>query len=244
MSTNIETRKLISALKRVLRIKKVKYRDIAKHLNLAESTVKRFMSECDIDLNRLIVICSFVGMSLHDLMHESEIQSELRFTIEQESFLAEHISHLCFFLELNDGKAVEEISSKYKLSKSSVDHYLLGLEQIKLIDIDEDGNPILRSFGTTVMWDDRGPIGQRYSSYYLKEMTARAQKHLINNSELCLRIGLRRLSTHNWKNFKEDIDTVLAKYRNLSSKGGDQPVQYLFISDLWHDSFFDRIDNI
>ena len=72
-------------LKRTLRAKGVTYRDLAKHLGLSESGVKKMFLAKDLPLGRLIEIAEWLGVSAADLvrlMENEEIAEVLKISPE------------------------------------------------------------------------------------------------------------------------------------------------------------------
>jgi DNA-binding Xre family transcriptional regulator len=61
MSTTID---LIHALKKELKAAHMTYADLARHLDMAESSVKRMLSKGDMPLSRIDAICRALGSTL------------------------------------------------------------------------------------------------------------------------------------------------------------------------------------
>ena len=62
-----ESKLLITALKRCLKLRGVTYKDLALSINLSESSVKRLFASNNLSLQRFEQVCEVVGMSIFDL---------------------------------------------------------------------------------------------------------------------------------------------------------------------------------
>ena len=62
-----ESKLLVSALKRCLKMKGVTYKDLAKLMNLSESSVKRLFASNNLSLQRFEQGCEILGLSSFDL---------------------------------------------------------------------------------------------------------------------------------------------------------------------------------
>jgi len=72
-----QTSALLKTLKKELKAHGLTYVDVAKHLNLAQASIKRLFSEENISLARLDQICQMMNLEISDLvkgMHKQQGQ--------------------------------------------------------------------------------------------------------------------------------------------------------------------------
>lgn len=128
----------LMALKKALKAKNILYRDIAKALDLSESSVKRILSNKSLSLERLEEICRVAELSLADIIKAANLDEGRRvrmFTVEQEKALAENARLLHFFMMLQEGKTPQKIEKEYEISATEIKKYLFHLDKLNLIEL-------------------------------------------------------------------------------------------------------------
>lgn len=95
---------ILKELKKVMRQRRVTYKQIAKSLEISEVTVKRLFSAQDGSLNRLInsEICQLFGFSFLDFassLANREVQV-FKFSEKQELFFSRNQNYFEFFSEI------------------------------------------------------------------------------------------------------------------------------------------------
>jgi transcriptional regulator with XRE-family HTH domain len=246
-----QTVRLFATIKSLMKQRGLKYRDLADHLGLALPTVKKFMADGTIDLERLVRVAELLGTTLADLtaMARQAGDAVLTFTPAQEEFFAEHMAFFCFFSELNAGKTPRQIADEHGLTAASVRRYLKELERIGLIERHAGDAVRLLKRGEFTVWDDFGPMGRTYARYYVKAMADRALKSLDAPGALALWTGSRGLTPGQYAAFKEELDELVERYRavtvgNRAAQVRGDSVQFLFVVDQWKDPYFDAIPNL
>ena len=111
-----ETRQLVDALKRCLKMRGLTYRALAQRINLSEASVKRLFSDHSFSLKRLEQICGALEISLADLVRMVDRGSSRSTTLslEQEQALARDPALLSYFYLLLNGCTEAEIQSGYE----------------------------------------------------------------------------------------------------------------------------------
>ncbi|WP_413586922.1 helix-turn-helix domain-containing protein [Bdellovibrio sp. HCB274] len=136
---DIQIQKIKSVLKDQLKKRKMTYEDLAEELEVSVPTIKRWMGDHDLGLNDLFRICEILELNLSDLhalsANAKASQSPTRLSDEQQKFLVKNMNYLAFFMQIHDGKTPQEIAERYKLTKLSVDKYLVKLENLGLIKV-------------------------------------------------------------------------------------------------------------
>lgn len=175
MGQNESFQVTIKTLKRILRSKKISYRDLAQRLGLTESGIKKIFTAKDCSFSRLNEICQIAGIKLADLLKEQDGNDleDVSYTEEQQQYFLKHRDCLHFFWKLAfERLSVEEIQSQEKLSTSQTFLYLKKLDDLKLIHLDVGGKvrvprvKRIRSFG-------KGPLIEKlyleWSQQFMKE---------------------------------------------------------------------------
>ncbi len=131
-------------LKKALKSRKVKYARLAREMGLSESGVKKMLNGKDLSFNKLSQILAAAEISVPDFFQTMGEGSplELRLTEKQEEFFLKHPNYYNFFLQLLseelDWKTLKKL---HELTQTSVDRYLLKLDQLGLIEL-HPGNEV------------------------------------------------------------------------------------------------------
>lgn len=128
---------LMGELKKILRRKKIRYKDLAESLEMSESSVKRLMSAEDASLSKLEAICEVAGISFFDLVSlcKDEKAEELFLSPELVKFFSKNTHYFYFFhLLYEEGMSVQEVAKQYSLNSKSVTKYLRKLEDLELLE--------------------------------------------------------------------------------------------------------------
>ncbi len=163
-----ETRQLIVTLKRCLRARGITYRQLARAVNLSESSVKRVFAEESFTLSRLERVCVVLGMSVGELVRlaaasrgtTDDAQSH-SLTLEQEKTLASDASLLaCFYLLLN-GRTVEQAERRLGMTPKAMRAVLRRLAAARLLDV-AGRNTVNLHATLPIAWRPHGPVRRLY----------------------------------------------------------------------------------
>jgi len=158
-----ETRQLVEALKRGLKMRGLTYRALAERINLSEASVKRLFSERSFTLRRLEQVCGVLEISLGELvrMVERESSRPTTLSLEQEQELARDPALLSyFFLRLN-GSTDAEIRLGYEFEPQQIEKLRARLVELGLIDASSRRGQRLR-VGRQILWRKDGPVRRAY----------------------------------------------------------------------------------
>lgn len=128
-----------NALKKIIRTKKLTYREIAKNINMSESGLKKLMASEDCSLSKLGEICHAVGVSIEEVYEllKNSPRTPVTFSKKQEEAFIKNPSLYNYFLILischYDEKALREIKN---LSVSTSQKYLYMLDKLNLITLE------------------------------------------------------------------------------------------------------------
>lgn len=160
---------IIDSLKKILKMHSVTYADIAKGLNLSESSVKRLFTTGELTLARIDKICQLANIDICDLFYiakSSKIITEL--TFEQERTLVSEVKLLLVATCVVNYWSLDDILSYYNLSYHECLQKLVVLDKMKLIELLPNDRFKLR-ISQNFRWLPNGPIKQFF------------QKHLQND---------------------------------------------------------------
>lgn len=154
-----QTKTLIKSLKKLLRSRGITYADIAKHLELSETSIKRMFSQYSFSLDRLSAICEIIEMDFVDLLRvfDDEQEKITHLSSEQEQELVSDIKFLVVALCVQNTWTFEEIISYYDISDSECIRYLVRLDRLGIIQL-LPNNKIRRMVAQDFQWLSGGPI--------------------------------------------------------------------------------------
>ena len=166
-----ESARLLETLKRSLKARGLTYRDVARELDLSESSVKRLFSSGSISLTRVTRICRMLELSVYDLARLARTESEdlpRVLSLEEEQALAREPRLLgCFYLLLN-GWSAGRIARRLGLDRSQTTRCLVGLDRLGLIELLPANRVKLRT-ARSIAWRRDGPVRKRYERQILSE---------------------------------------------------------------------------
>jgi DNA-binding Xre family transcriptional regulator len=116
-----ETRQVVDALKRCLKMRGLTYRSLAERINLSEASVKRIFSERSFTLRRLEQVCGALEISVGELLRMVEHGRSRPTTLSlvQEEALARDPALLSFFYLLLNGWTEPDIQRGYEFERCS-----------------------------------------------------------------------------------------------------------------------------
>jgi DNA-binding Xre family transcriptional regulator len=158
-----ETRQLVDALKRCLKMRGLTYGTLAKRINLSEASVKRIFSERSFTLRRLEQVCGALEISLGELirMVEQGGSRPTKLSVEQEEALARDPALLSYFYLLMNGATDAEIQRGYEFDAPRIQKVRARLIELELIEPLTRGRQRLR-VGRQISWRIDGPVRRAY----------------------------------------------------------------------------------
>ena len=150
---------MVQALKRVLRERRVSYDQIARHLGLSLSSVKRLFSTGGFTLQRLEAVCDLADVDLLELARQAEAQ-RLRvacLTREQERELVGDPALMLVAICALNRWQFERIVRQYRISGPRLVQLLVRLDRMGLVEL-LPGNRIRLRVARNFSWLPDGPI--------------------------------------------------------------------------------------
>lgn len=193
-----ESDRLIEALKRELRAQGKTYQDLTGVLELSHASIKRLFAERNFSLQRLELICRFLGIELTDLvasMEKDSIQID-ELSLEQERQLVQDEKLLCTAHALLNHWSLEEIVTTYNITEPEGIHYMATLDRMKLLDM-LPNNRYKLLVSRKFRWIRGGPIQQYFEkqlqSDFLNATFNRADEKRVFISSMLSRGSTERL---------------------------------------------------
>lgn len=156
MSTTAD---LVVALKNELKNAHMTYADLARSLDMAESSVKRMLAKGDMPLTRVDAICRALKIDFAELARRvADSQPLLKeLTLEQEKAVINDKKLLLIAICVLSQWTLEQIVAVYRLTEAECIGYLAQLDRIGIIEL----RPLNRyrlKLAKTFRWRPRGPV--------------------------------------------------------------------------------------
>lgn len=185
---------------------------------MSESGVKKLLSSKDISLGRLQRITEILGISLVDifkLVEEEEIKN-VTFTTKQENFLFENTIILRIFWYIGfEEKSLDEIKRLEKITKEQLDRYLMKLENIDLIKIN-NGKIAFVNKGL-YRWVGDGKLLKKLNKEW-SENTLQKVLRDKGNAENLHRLSYLKLTEESRQKFFERLNELTDEFARKSQR--------------------------
>lgn len=155
-----QSRMLKAVLKQQIRIRGMRYKDIADQLGVSVMTVKRYLNSNRVPIEVLEDIGACLGLGLLELAELARADDRgdaLDLELQQEIALASDYALALMRLLLYSGMTVAEIMDEYDVEESTVVGLLTRLDRLKLIEL-LPGNRVRIRGPRHVEWKPGGPI--------------------------------------------------------------------------------------
>ena len=161
------------ALKRLLRQRGRRYAQAAEVLALSEASVKRLFSRAELSLQRIELLCDWLGVEISDLVEQSrELQplvTELD-PAQERALLGDPALLLTAYLVIN-GWGEAEILETWQFTRPQLTRHLIALERLGLIELMPFGR-IKRRTARNFGWRKDGPVQRYFATQVLPEFLA------------------------------------------------------------------------
>ncbi|MDO5653175.1 MAG: helix-turn-helix transcriptional regulator [Brachymonas sp.] len=150
---------LIQAIKAELKTAGMTYADLAEHLGMAESSVKRMFAKGDMPLTRIDAICRALKIDFADLAQRlSSNQPPLRqLTLEQERAVVSDDKLLLVAISALSHWTLEQITSTYRLTEAQGIALLAQLDRLGILEL-RPYNRYRLKVGKSFRWRPNGPV--------------------------------------------------------------------------------------
>lgn len=158
-----ESQRLITAVKRELKLRGMTYRDLADGLGIAESTIKRSLATGRMDFERLDAICALLSLQLEDLVSADQgaASGTRQLTLAQEASLVQDPMRLLVAYCVVNHMSFEDILERYTLDEHALVSHVAALDRLGIAEL-LPGNRIRARVSTDFAWRHDGPIEQYF----------------------------------------------------------------------------------
>lgn len=216
-----QTKTLIKSLKKLLRARGVTYSDIAQHLDLSETTIKRMFSQYSFSLDRLSSICEVIEMDFVDLLRvfDDEQEKITHLTKSQEEELVSDIKFLVVALCVQNTWTFEEIVHYYDISEAECISYLIKLDRLGIIQL-LPNNKIRRMVAQDFQWLSGGPIESFFEQDIQSEFLN--SKFIGDGEQRTYLSG--SLSSKSIDIFNKKLETLIDEFSDMQNDDAKLPV--------------------
>lgn len=211
----------LNSLKRALKAKNVLYRDLAKALDLSESSVKRILSSKSLSLERLEEICRVADISFSEVVKSANLEESnqvIVLTDDQEKALAENIRLLHYYMLLHEKKTPQKIEREYQISPAESKKYLFQLDRLKLLELHPRDKVKFKKQGFLRFHRD-GPVGKA-----LFEQTKSSYLNYDFRPEDYIRFSFLKVSPPTLAKYKAKLERLLLDLQEESRFEGEHNV--------------------
>lgn len=160
-----ELQQLLATMKAELKARGITYRDVAAVLKLSEASVKRLFSTGNFSLDRLVVLCALLDMTLVELAQAASTSTPRLSRLEKklETELVSDPKLLLVATCTLNHWSLTDIVERYQLNEAECLRCLLRLDRMRLIDL-LPGNRIRINVARDFDWLPSGPIAHFFAS--------------------------------------------------------------------------------
>jgi len=219
----MNSQKIKSIFKDLLKKKNITYEEVAQQLDCSLPTVNRILGPEEITLTRLLELCEILDLPFSDLavMTKEDLQSENRFTEEQEAFLAKNGHFLSYFMKLLNQETPKQIAEEYGLNQRSTDKYLIALENKGLIKVTHKNKvrPVFQSMPAL----GKGPLGKTYyekiigaGSRFFIDHTRQGFQNSAGATSVKVTVEALKMTKLSYAKFVEEQERLVNHYQQIS----------------------------
>ena len=160
------THDLVAALKAELKTAGITYAELAQHLGMAESSIKRVFAKADMPLSRIDEVLRVLKMDFAELARKVADAQPLRreLTLEQERAVIADRKLLLLAICCVSQWTFEQMVATYELSDAECVKYLLQLDRLGIIEL----RPLNRyrlKIAKGFRWQPHGPVMEYFRTH-------------------------------------------------------------------------------
>ncbi|SFS09062.1 helix-turn-helix domain-containing protein [Sphingomonas jatrophae] len=201
---------IVSNLKRELKARGVRVRQLAEELGVAEPTVWRWLRGEGLTLVNLDAICTVAGLDLRDVVARGSSDLQDSFTPTQERVLAADRGLALVFFSIVNGAQREQITREFGLAADRVGSHLDRLVRLGLIDVTANGRIRPRT-SRLVRWRRGGPLATAFEktvkSLFLSMDFSSSDARYVSDMVSLTETGLARVHAL-FEALREDVHLI------------------------------------
>lgn len=239
---NVSYELVMAELKKALKRQNTSYAELARQMDLPESTLKKWFNADDGSFNRINMICQAMGLSVFGVIKNAEEQNVQTFTFheaQQLHFMKDKESFVVYWLLVYERLSVDEVIQKLEINKDEINKILLRLDRLQLVQFGAEDSlkiPKMR------------PIRWKFEGTFMTELlrdwvTKLFKDNLLNKKGSALMLQFFQLTPQSEDEFRREIAQLEEKYARRTILELNNPSQKLkqirYISALAEGSFVD-----
>ncbi len=166
----LQSQRIVRELKAALKQRQVSYAQVARCMDLSESSVKRLFSQGGFTLERLEAVCELADIDLMELARRAEnTRQQLSALSEQQEreVVADPVLLLVAICALNRWR-FEDIQQTYAFTEAQLVGHLIRLDRLGLLEL-LPGNRIKLRIARNFAWLPNGPIHKYFATHLQHE---------------------------------------------------------------------------
>jgi DNA-binding Xre family transcriptional regulator len=214
-----QSERLLDALKKVLKARRITYAQLAQGLQVSEPTVKRLFAQEQITLNRLEQICDFLGLEFADLANQiREGRMPQQLSLNQEAALAEEPRLLAFLQYLLNEWSVADMREKLDINDAECVRWLTTLDRLQIIKL-FPGDKVRLNVARTINWRPTGPVRARHARRAVSEFMI----HAFNGKNEAIRYAFREVSNATQEIMLRKLAKIAEEFDELADYDANLP---------------------
>lgn len=218
-----EEKRIKQSIKKLLKNQGITYSELADHMGLSLPTIRRSLTSDSISIDRLSKICSFLKITLPELIQISFLDSKETEPLseENEKHFVKHPDAYTILRYIGKGIKVDDISENFQLSEKRMTSYLDQLESLNLIRVEKNRNVRLL-VRWPAPWRTNGPLFKSFSKSlfyravdHFHEKTVQ-KSHSSISEEFYFFLDSILLSKASYKQYILDLKKIKDNYYHLS----------------------------
>lgn len=220
---------LLSALKAELRARGMTYADVATHLGLSESSIKRSFAAANFPLQRLDAICQMIGVDFTDLLQRmaSARRRTDMLTEEQEREVVQDERLLLCAISVLNGWQFAQIVETYNITEHECIQLLAHLDRLKMIEL-LPNNRIRLMVASDFRWIPGGPIQQ----FFREQVQPDFLDSRFEEAGETLLFGNGMLSRGSNALLAQKMEQLLEQFQQLHREDASLPLEERFGSSI------------
>lgn len=208
-----DTRRLVDALKQVVRLRGLTYADLAPRIGLSEASVKRLFSQRTFTLARLEQCCNALDIDFLELarLAQGREGGSAAMSVAQEAALAADARLLAVFYLVMNGWTAEEIVARYQLTAVQCTGLLARLDRLGLIDL-MPGDRVRLKLPRDARLRDDGPIRRKHGKRVVEDFLAPQ----FDRAGGSFAFEFRELSRASFEILKRKLERLAAEIHELA----------------------------
>lgn len=222
-------KEIIDILKKSLKQADLTYADVAQHLSLSETSIKRNFAQLNFSLQRLEAICELLGLDFTDLVRMADERRKRisMLTLEQEEELVEDLKFLLVAICVQNAWQMKEIVGYYNITEPECLRYLIKLERQGLIQLLPDDR-VRRMLAHDFRWIPQGPIETFFESTVQSEFMS---SHFGRSGELRIYL-MGMLSRDSLNSLRGKLEMLAREFSSMQQDDARLPVRSRFNTGL------------